>query len=414
MLLWQASRRRVGGIITGLLAAALLAIWLPISRAKAQTCGSDYILKEGDTLARIAAQVYGDPGQWTIILYANQDRLGSTESLLVPGAPLKLPCISGLQPQRSLPPIATTPAAAVPEAAYVSSVVRRIEFLTADGYNPYTGRTLEGGGMLTEVVGAAMALIKQETKGRFDHSVSWVNDWSAHLNPLLVSGAFDAGFPWARPDCDGGPLDASSQLRCLKFLYSDALTEVATYLFVRKNSRVRTLSDEDIAGTTLCRASVRPTQELDQGGRNWLRDGKITVVRQPTSEECFRLLDGGSVDGVVEADLVGRASANALGIAEKVQAIEQPLALTTLHVAVAKSHPQARAILYYINTSLAKLRDSGEYERIVGRHLAHFWQAQTEVAKAVAAGKSDPTGVGPTAAQELAPLSADAAAKTAP
>jgi polar amino acid transport system substrate-binding protein len=411
MLLRQANRRRFTDIIGGL-AAVLLATCLPLSGAKAQTCGSDYILKEGDTLAQIATQVYGDPAQWTIILYANQDRLGSSEPLL-PGLTLKLPCISGLQAQRSFPPIATTPAQALPEAAYISFPVRRVEFLTADGYTPYTGRTLEGGGMLTEVIGAAMALVKKETKGRFEYSISWVNDWAAHFNPLLVSGAFDAAFPWARPDCDNAP-DAGSQFRCQKFIYSDALTEVATYLFVRKNSRIKTLSDEDIAGATLCRPSMRPTQELDQGGRNWLKDGKITLLRPQTSEECFRLLDGGGVDGVVEADLVGRASANALGIPERVQLIDQPLALTSLHVVIAKSHPHARTILYYINTSLAKLRDTGEYERILSRHLARFWETQTEVAKAVAGSPSDPTAVNSTSGQELAPLPREAREKAAP
>src|SRR5262249_2221030 len=149
-------------------------------------------------------------------------------------------------------PVATTPVQTAPaaEAAFdMSSLVRRVEFLTADGYSPYTGRSLEGGGMLTQVIGAAMGLVKEEMKGRFDYSISWVNDWTAHLNPLRTTQAFDAGFPWARGDCDGGPrLDASSQLRCERFFFSDALTQVATYVFVRDNSRIRTLSNEDIAG----------------------------------------------------------------------------------------------------------------------------------------------------------------------
>jgi polar amino acid transport system substrate-binding protein len=412
MLLSEAARSRSTRIMVGL-ATVLLATCMQTSGVRAQTCGSDYVLKEGDTLAQIATRAYGDPAQWTILLYANQDRLGTNGSLLVSGLALKVPCVSGLQP-KPLPPIATTPAHAAtgPEAAQGSSLVRRVEFLTADGYTPYTGRFLEGGGMLTEVISAAMALVKEETKGRFDYSISWVNDWTAHLNPLLVTQAFDAGFPWGRPDCDGGThLDASSQFRCQKFLFSDALTEVVMYLFVRKNSRIKTLSDEDIAGSTLCRPSIRSTHELDQGGRDWLKDGKITLMRTSTVDECFRLLDDGSVDGVVEADLVGRASANALGIADRVQSIALPLALTSLHLVISKSHPQARTILYYINSSLAKLRDSGEYERIVGRHLARFWAAQTEVAKAPGDGASDQTKVGPGATQGLAPSPPDAMTK---
>jgi hypothetical protein len=56
--------------------------------------------------------------------------------------------------------------------------------------------------------------------------------------------------------------------------------------------------------------------------------------------------------------------------------IDQPVALTTFHVLVSKTHPHARTILYYVNSSLEKLHESGEYDRIVERHLARFWEAQ--------------------------------------
>jgi polar amino acid transport system substrate-binding protein len=410
MLLRGASRSRSARVMAGLVAVLVATCW-QVGAGTAQTCGSEYVLKEGDTLAQIATRVYGDPAQWTIILYANQDRLEANASSLAPGVALKVPCLSGLRPQQPLPPIATTPAqaATASEAAFfTSSLVRRVEFLTADGYSPYTARSLEGGGILTQVISAAMRLVKEETKGRFDYSISWLNDWTAHLNPLLLTGAFDAGFPWERPDCDGGTLlDASSQFRCQKFLFSDALTEVATYVFVRKDSRIKTLSNEDIAGSTLCRTAIRPSQELDQGDRNWLKDGKVTLVRAPTTEECFRLLDSGTVEGVVEAELVGRASLNALGMADRVQSIEPPVALTSLHIVISKSHPDARTILYYINTALAKLRDSGEYERIVMRHLARFWGAQTEAA-AAGGGASDQQTLSPASTQGFAPAPPDA------
>jgi polar amino acid transport system substrate-binding protein len=362
----------------GILAFAAVGL-LPPSAAVAQTCGSDYTIREGETLAQIAARVYGNPSQWTIIYYANQDRLGANVSLLVPGLALRLPCIGGAQ-QPPLPSFATTPAqtpAATETAFFISSMLRRVEFLTADGFAPYTGRMLEGGGMLTHVVSSSMGLIKEEAKGRFDYGISWVNDWAAHLNPLLLTRAFDVGFPWARPDCDGGGnLDQSSQFRCQRFFFSEPVYEVITNLFVRNDSRIKSLRNEEIAGAALCRPAGQPVSELDQMGRNWVRDGKITLMRPPTVDECFRLLDDGTVDGVVEAELVGRASAASLKLTDKVRIIEQPVALTTYHVLVSKSHPHARTILYYMNTSLQKLRESGEYDRIVERHLSRFWEAQ--------------------------------------
>ena len=42
----------------------------------AQTCGAGYAVKEGESLADIAAKVYGSSSQWTLIFYANQDRMG--------------------------------------------------------------------------------------------------------------------------------------------------------------------------------------------------------------------------------------------------------------------------------------------------------------------------------------------------
>jgi len=351
------------------------------SAALAQTCGTDYTLKEGETLAQIAARVYGNPAQWTVIFYANQDRLGDNVSMLVPGLALRLPCIGGQQPPAVLPPAADPPgpAAQTPPADtgfIISSVLRRVEFLTADGFAPYTGRSLEGGGMLTQVLGSAMGLIKEEAKGRFDYGISWVNDWAAHLNPLLLTRAFDVGFPWARPDCEAAGLDQSSLFRCQRFFFSDPLYEVITGLFVRQGSKIKSLRREEVAGATLCRPAGYPIHELDKGGRNWVKDGLVTLIRPPSVDECFRLLDNGTVDGVAEAELAGRASIVSLGLGDKVRMIDQPLAFTTYHVLVSKTHPHARTILYYVNSSLEKLRERGEYDRIIERHLARFWEAQ--------------------------------------
>jgi polar amino acid transport system substrate-binding protein len=367
--------------------------------AMAQNCGTEYKIKEGETLAQIAARVYGNPAQWTIIFYANQDRLGTNASLLVPGLSIALPCVGGSssqaspQPQNVAPPAQQPPPAVSADAPImISTMVRRVELLTADGYPPFTGRSLEGGGMLTEVISSAMKIVKQEARGRFDYGISWVNDWSAHLNPLLLTRAFDVGFPWARPDCDGAAaLDASAQFRCRRFFFSDPLYEVIVSLFVRNNSSVTTLLSEKINGSTLCLPAGQGTYELDQNGRNWVKDGKVVLMRPPTVDECFRLLDNGTVEGVVTTEFAGRASAISLGMADKIRIIDQPVALNPLHVVISKSHPHARTILYYVNTALAKLRDSGEYDTIIERHLDRFWEAQQASAPSPAIGQTPAT-----------------------
>ena len=125
-----------------------------------------------------------------------------------------------------------------------------------------------------------------------------------------------------------------------------------------------------------------------------MKDNIVTLIRPPSVDECFRLLDNGTVDGVAEAELAGRASIVSLGLGDKAGMLDQPLALTTYHVLVSKSHPHARTILYYVNSSLEKLREKGEYDRIIERHLARFWEAQAAPSAAIgttpAGGKAAP------------------------
>ena len=347
---------------------------------RAQTCGADYAVKEGESLADIATRVYGTASQWTLIFYANQDRMGANASLLVPGLSVRIPCLPGQQPVAA--PVVQTPPPAVADvtpsdAIELSAVVRRIEFLTADGLTPFTDRSLPNGGIITHIISAAMDLIKDQSGGTFSYNVSWVNDWAAHLNPLLITRAFDAGFPWIKPDCNH-PADLSqdAKYRCQKFFFSDPLFEVFTVLFVKSNSPITFAKDDEVIGKTLCQPAGFSTYELDKGGRNWVKENKVVLMRPQTIEECFRLLDGGSVNAVVTSDLTGKAVASALGIGDRVKPLSRPLAIGTYHMIVPKTHPHASTLLYYINTAVAKLRESGEYDRIVDSHLSNFWTAQ--------------------------------------
>lgn len=353
---------------------------------KAQTCGSDYVVKEGESLADISARVYGNSSQWSLIFYANQDRMGANASMLVPGLSVRIPCLGGQQPAATAAPSspsapisaqpssASTPAAGAIE---LSSVVRRIEFLTADGYTPFTDRSLANGGMITHIVSAAMDLVKDQAAGSFGYNISWVNDWAAHLNPLLITRAFDVGFPWLKPDCEH-PADLSqdAKYRCQKFFFSDPLYEIFTVLFVKSNSPMTFAKDDEVIGKTLCQPAGYSTYELDKGGRNWVKDNKVVLLRPQTIEECFRLLDSGSVNAVVTADLTGKSVTAALGLGDRIKALQRPVAIGTLHLIVPKTHPHASTVLYYVNTATAKLRDSGEYDKIVDSHLSRFWNAQ--------------------------------------
>jgi polar amino acid transport system substrate-binding protein len=355
--------------------------------AWAQTCGTDYVIQPNENLTDIAQRAYGDPHRWSVIFYANGDKLENNTSLVTPGLTIKIPCLTDAEKAATRVAVDPAPAsaAAQPGALELSTMVRRIEFLTADGYEPFAGRSLANGGMLTDVLGAAMDLIKDQAKGNFDYGISWVNDRGAHLNPLLISRAFDAGFPWTKPSCENlADLDNESRYRCQKFFFSAPLSEVLTLLFVRADAPGSFATDDEIVGKRLCQPQGGSTYDLDKGGRNWVKDNRITLMRPPTIEECFRWLENDTVDAVVAPDLVGRAHLAALGLTDRIRAVDRPLAVGTLHAIISKTHPYARTMLYYINASIASLRDSGEYDRIIERHLTDFWDAQEKKAPAAA------------------------------
>lgn len=361
-------------------------LWLALAAgASAQTCGQDYTIQEGDSLAKIATKVYGKSSQWTIIFYANQDRVGAGQSLLVPGLAVRIPCLEG--GASKLPDVATTEAApasqpAVPPA--LSSEVKRIQFLTATDFSPFTDSALPNGGMVTDLVNTAMGQFKKETNATFDYNISWVNDWAAHLNPLLVTRAFDMGFPWYKPDCASfEDLDTNAKFRCQKFFFSSPIFEEQVLVWVRKDSPIKLDNENELVGKKLCRQAGVWTFDLDEKGRNWVKGNKVTLLRPPGTEDCFKLLADGSVDAVPINELTGRTNIIRLDLADKLRVIEKPLSFLTLHVVIAKTHPQARAMLYYLNTALDKLRASGSYDQIVERHLQQFWDSQVvPVAKA--------------------------------
>ncbi len=372
--MWSFRSRRSGIIV----AAALML--LPAAVANAQSCGQDYTVQDGDSLAKIATKAYGKSSQWTIIFYANQDRLGSGQSLLVPGLAIRIPCIGGSQPK--LPEAATVEAQApnpVPQVPVLSSEIKRIQFLTATDYAPFTDSSLPNGGMVTDVVNSAMELIKKESGGAFDYSVSWVNDWSAHLNPLLSTRAFDMGFPWYKPNCAAfEDLDTNAKFRCQKFFFSSPVFEEQVLVFLKADSQIKMENENELVGKKLCRPAGYWTFDLDDNGRNWVKGKKVTLLSPPTVEECLRLLIDGTVDAVPINELTGRAAMVRLDLTTKIRVVEKPISILTLHVIVAKTHPNARTMLYYFNNALGKLKESGRYDQIVEKHLQQFWDSQAE------------------------------------
>ena len=351
------------------IAASLFAF--SVSSAQAQSCGSEYTVVSGDTLSEISQTAYKKAQRWSLIYYANQTVIGEDPSKIYPGQTFRIPCPDDaeVQPVAAPATVTQTPRAVVQSTGGITLV-------TADDYRPFTDRALPQGGMITDIVRTALTTEAggADTKAI---NISWVNDWSAHLNPLLARHAFDMGFPWFRPNCERyNDLDDPAKFRCDTFHFSEPVFEILVLFFARKDGGFQFTSDEQIAGKRLCRPSGYFTFDLDKDGRNWVKDEKVTLLRPQSVDECFQMLERGEVDAVTLNEFTGREAVNKLQMAERVVAIEKPVSVLNLHVIIAKSHPRADSLLTHVNRALKQIKGTGKYGEIVDRHLSAFWKAQ--------------------------------------
>ena len=352
-----------------LLLGAVLGIFAASANfASAQTCGGTYTVKGGDSLSAIADRRYNKANLWTAIHQANLSTIGKEPHSIRVGMKLSLTCIDGLPTGLEGGRIVSaTPAAAnvVQVTPGTAAVRKRINLLTGSDYAPFTDREGHNGGLLTEVVQNAM----QKADPAEGFSIHWVNDWSAHLEPLLSNALLDLGFPWFQPDCASTP-DA---YRCANFYFSDPMFEMLALLFTAKDRPMAFNTDNDILGKTLCRPAGYYTHDMDKDGRNWVRDGKIKLIQPAQINKCFEMLLDGEVDAVALNEFTGRAKIKELNLAAKVDVIPRPLSIEGLHVVVHKSHPQAQDMLETINAGLRGIKDDGKYQAIIEDHMARIW-----------------------------------------
>ncbi|UWQ78501.1 transporter substrate-binding domain-containing protein [Leisingera sp. S132] len=311
-------------------------------------CDVDYVAQPGDSLFTIAETHYGDRNRWTMVYYANQKLLAG--ATVLPGRKLFIPCITG---------------ATAPDATPLRQEKAELTLLTGSGYGPFTDRGLPGQGMVTELINAALELAPAPVS----YSVSWEDDWSKHLFPMLDKKEFDMGFPWLKPDCAAEP----GNERCVKFHFSEPVMTMPIMLFVRAGGGFEYTADTDVEGKTLCRPAGYFTHDLNRPDRRWLAEEKIGLVQPATPADCFRMVADGQVDAAAVNLFLGANTIVAENLRDTVVPLEKPLSEEGLHVVISKRHWRGTTHLYRINAGLQKLRDSGRFEEIMSRHLELFW-----------------------------------------
>ncbi len=350
-------------------AMALGLAWLGAAPVTAETCGGLYTVQRGDSLSAIADRHYKKASMWTAIHNANLKTIGPKPNRIRVGMELRLACLDGmprgLRGGNELTEVQPTAATVVKIQPGTAAVRTRINLLTGDDFAPFTSKDGHNGGLLTEVVHSAM----EEAQPGKGFAIHWVDDWASHLDPLLSNALLDLGFPWYQPDCATTP----DNYRCQNFHFSDPMFELLILLFTDNSRPVAFNSDRDIEGKTLCRPSGYFTFDLDQNGRRWLLDNKITLKQPRSVKACFDMVLSGEADAVALNEFTGRAAVKEHGLENRIDVVAQSLSVAGLHVVVHKSHPEAQRMLTMINDGLRGIRTSGDYQKIIEDHMARIW-----------------------------------------
>lgn len=340
------------------------------SGVMAATCGGTYTVQPGDTLSLIADRHYKNAGMWTAIHANNLSVVGESPNSIRVGMRLSLSCIDGL-PQGlagGVEVAASEPSAPAPVVVVAGTANTRskINLVTASDYAPFTDRELPNGGLLTDVVDAAM---RQAAPGE-GYAIHWVEAWDSHLEPLLSNALIDMGFPWIQPDCNATP----DEYRCANFVFSDPMFEMLMLLFTRADDPIAFLQDSDVHGRTLCRPAGYAVHQMDRPDRRWLSDNLVELKQPRSVADCFEMLVSGEVDAVVLNEFTGRTAMKELGLKDQVAIVQsRPLAIEGLHVLVHKTHPQAQQMLDTINAGLRGIKQDGTYQSIIDTHMTRIW-----------------------------------------
>ncbi|MDP3197938.1 transporter substrate-binding domain-containing protein [Tabrizicola sp.] len=374
------------------------AVLLTSATALAQEACSTYTVATGDNLRFIARAAYGDSDLYRVIYEANVATIGAKADLIEIGSTLVIPCdpndpTAPLASALAEPAVDATPAivaetAAAPEAVTPEAAVeaaapaevtpvaatpaaataptsKPISFVTGNGYAPFADEMLPGGGMMTQLT--EMAVFRADPN--IPYTLTFINDWQAHIDALLPSGAYDLSFPWIRPACEAPQtLSPGDQMRCADFVFSGPFYEIVDGFFALRDSGLGAVTSyADYEGKRICRPEGYTTGVLDATG---LTASTVTLVRLPLATDCFKALAAGEVDLVAIDAEVGDAAAARLGLTARIEQNPHLATLLSLHVIAHKSNPRAVAMIGQLDAGLIEMYQSGEWYEIVSTALA--------------------------------------------
>lgn len=222
-----------------------------------------------------------------------------------------------------------------------------LRLVSGEDYAPYVGRDLPGGGMLTEVVIAALGQVD------YQPSLAW-QPWKRGYQATL-KGSYDATFPYLQ-----------SAEREADFLYSEPLYSVSQRIFTRHGQMLEPDQLENFSGKRLCYPLGWLTPQML---KPLLDSNRLSRHEPPDLTTCAKLIAMERDDLFIADVLLGQQAIRLSGIAATRFEISQgELSRYGLHLIVPRQHPRAAQLIADFNRGLHQLMANGEYQRIVETH----------------------------------------------
>ncbi|MEM1277454.1 MAG: transporter substrate-binding domain-containing protein [Pseudomonadota bacterium] len=352
----------IGGVaMTGVLGQGTVA------DAQTLQCGTTYTVVRGDSLSQIAARAYGDASAFQLLYTANSRAIGPNPELINVGLVLEIPCTGAGEASAAdtsvIRTVATTEALPAPEEAQIRVVV-------GTDWAPFTDEDQEQGGMAVEITNRALEI----ADGSPDYKIDFINDWGAHLRPLITDHAYDFSIAWFRPNCDVVErLGDGSKFRCNNLDWSDPIYEQVVGYYMQAGTPAPA-SHADLMGKTFCRPAGYSTFMMEEHN---LVPPNIVHDQPNGPTDCFEGLVAGKYDVVVLAADVAEGIISEIGAKDKIVFQDGLSYIATMHAVIAKTNPNKDAYIAAIDSGLQKMKSSGEWFSIVSRHLSeHYANAQ--------------------------------------
>lgn len=223
-----------------------------------------------------------------------------------------------------------------------------LRLVTGDGYAPFTGRELPAGGLLTQVVHAALL------RGGVDSTLEW-QPWNrGYLKTLR--GEYDATFPYIR-----------TPEREQDYLYSAPLLVLEYHIFSRADDPIELATAQTMQGRRVCIPLGWQPPPIIQA----LLDQNVLSRHSPIGlKECARLVLIGRDDFFVVDQRLGETALQLLeGSPWQVSRSHNMISTRSLHLIVPRNNPRGAAIIDVFNEGLASLRLSGGYQEVLESYI---------------------------------------------